>query len=1531
VPPRYLLGPVSAEFAADHLADLRRSGDCLAFGPGGPDLTVGPSDAWGDVLAKLPDGWSPDFVALWLGYSAVPAGLWSAGVPLVGLAPDWTLLWHQYRHQLPACDLVLTDTPGVEALHRAGVAPARSAVLYGAARPFVGEPAGWPARDIDVLFVGNLHPAVHGERLPWLARLAGLAGRWTVRIAQGVFGEDYRSLLRRARVVFNRSTRGEANRRLFEAAASGALVLQETGNREAPALLRDREECAYYADGDLEQLLEHFLLHEDERAAVAARGRERVLREGTFDALWQKAVATVEAELGPCRQRTERRLAAGAGPGWRARLWQRLGGAGVEGLEADLRRAAAAAPDDPALHRALGLLAPNPGAAAACFGQALACDPRDLVAGLSRAEALLAAGQPGAAAEAARHALAALEGGPGGDADLDLSPYPGGFDALRVGWEAAAWRHPDGRAAEADSKRALLRGRLHALLADLTGGLGHYYEAALARPDLPPARAALGCALARAGRAGEAVPHLRAAMVGNPFDRAAARALYQALRDAGRTQEQRDFARDRRLLHAAAPQAVPAEPWFAGAPQPAPAGPDARLGGGGLVPPDVPGWFDFADVYDAAVERAPRSGARFVEVGAWLGRSTIYLARRIAASGKDVELTAVDTFRGSPAEEAHRAVVAAHGGSVRPRFEANLRRHGVRDRVAVLEAPSVEAAASFPDGSLDFVFIDADHAYKSVKADVRAWLPKVRPGGVLAGHDYDAAGVARAVREELPAGAVRAVGARCWSYGKPGGPAGLASLVILCCDELAATRVCLESVLRHTRPSYELVLVDNGSSDGTAEYLAEIQRRPGPLRVEVIRNAENLGFPKGANQGIAAARGEYAVLLNNDTAVTPGWLDGLVGWALVEGPPVGLVGPVSNYAPAPQHQPAGYGDLSGLDAFATAHRARHAGQALRVERLTGFCLLIRREVLARVGALDEGYGAGFFEDDDLCVRAREAGYRLLVARDVYVHHEGSRTFKGQGIDTAAALQANFRRFRDKWGEERAAGYRLPAAPAANGAAPAPVSADTPLAVPAAPPSRPSGRPRVSLTMIVKNEEANLPDCLRGLGDLFDEIVVVDTGSTDGTKAVAESLGATVYEFPWVDSFAAARNAALGHATGQWAFWLDADDRLDDANRARLQALLGSLPGHDAAFVVKCRCVPSEPGGTATVVDHVRLVRLGPSVRWEYRVHEQLLPSLRRAGYDVRFTDVTVDHVGYTDPALRGKKLERDLRLLHLEDAERPGEPFTLFNLGSVYHELGRPAEAVPLLQKSIERSHPRDSIVRKLYALVAQCHRQLRQPQEALAACAEGRGHYPDDAELLFVEALARRETGDAAGAEVCLRRLIDGSEGEHFASVDAGLRGHKARHNLAVLLLEQGRRAEAEAQWRSALTGEPAFRPARVGLAELYLEAKDWPALEQALGELAGVAPAEAAALKARGHLARQEFGAARWTLAEAIEAHPKALLPRVVLTHVLLQEGRDWAAAERALRDVLALDPGHAEARRNLAVLHSRHGVRVDTPQAG
>jgi tetratricopeptide (TPR) repeat protein len=142
----------------------------------------------------------------------------------------------------------------------------------------------------------------------------------------------------------------------------------------------------------------------------------------------------------------------------------------------------------------------------------------------------------------------------------------------------------------------------------------------------------------------------------------------------------------------------------------------------------------------------------------------------------------------------------------------------------------------------------------------------------------------------------------------------------------------------------------------------------------------------------------------------------------------------------------------------------------------------------------------------------------------------------------------------------------------------------------------------------------------------------------------------------------------------------------------------------------------------------------------------------------------------------------------------------------------------------------------------------------------------------------------------------------------------------LAVLYLDQNRLADAEAQWQAALAADPSYAAASVGLGEVYLKQRRWADLEQVIRRLDDAAPVEGAVLRGRIHLERKEYAAAKAVLNTAIERDPAAVPPRVILSHALLQEGIDWAAAERALLDILALAPDHREAARNLSTLRGR-----------
>jgi len=1349
----YLFGPVPRSFAEQKLHGPRQAGQCLTFHAeeGEGDVLLRPEDSWEDLLTRLPADWTPDLLVLWLPYTTVPHCLWSAPLPRLGLAPDWNLMWHYLRNRLSGCTAVVTDTLGAELCQRSGLTHVRAGNLCGCDRVFVETSWTEQPRDIDILVVGNFNPAVQRERSPWLGRLARLSRRWRVVLRTGVFGDSYRRLLARSRIVFHASNRRKVGPRAFEAAAAGALIFQEHDNCELPDYFRDRQECVLYRPDEVEELLEHYLEHEDERRVLAEAARAHV-GSYRFEDFWERILASLPLEELRRDEAPSSRGRAAQTEELLSRCWQALQSSQWEdiSLVADLEKAAQAEPTEAAWHNAAGVMLGRQAqgrssataaaqVAAECFRKALASQPEYVLAGLNLAEALAESGQELAAIEAARRTLELLQRHAAAEPHLvEGLPWGRSFDLFHVEWERAAWDNAGRPADEARAKHTLLRWRLHTLLAQWTGELTHAYEAAFLRPDLPMTRAALGAALLRANHPSEALDHLRLAVAGNPLDRAAARARFQAMNAVGDGEGQRQFIDDQRCLWQACPSLVPAEPWF------------------------------------------------------------------------------------SP-----------------PRPKSNE----------------------------------------------------------------------------------------------------LASLLILCCNQLEYTRQCLESVLRHTREPYELVLVDNGSSDGTLGYLEEIRRRRRPGRTVVIRNETNRGYVAGCNQALEQAKGQYVVFLNNDTVLTAGWLEGLIGWLLKEWPNAGLVGPVSNGAMDAQCIRPDYTDLADLDAFAARRRQAFAAKMLAAHRLTGFCLLVRRDVLERLGRLDERYGMGFFEDDDLCVRAREAGYRLLIALDVYVHHFGNCTFQQLGLDTRQRLDANFELFCAKWGPEHATGYHLPSfappadeAPAAAaaaavdgttiaaadghsigaGVAAIPVSATIDSNIP------------VSLSMIVRNEEHHLPDCLRSVSGLFQDIVIVDTGSTDGTRAVAESFGARVFDFPWPDSFGMARNESLRHARGKWILWLDADDRLDEENRRQLETMLGNLGDEMDAYAMKVRSVLDPQRSSFRLLDQVRLFRNLPSIRWDYRIHEQILPAVNRAGGVVRWANVIVDHVGYVDASARRSKLERNLRLLELDFAERPDDAFNLFNLGWTLLDLGRTAEALTHLQGALEKTKPSSSTLRKLYHLLALAYRHLERKEEALQMCREGLERFPLDAELLCEQGLLQRDQGDFRGAEKSWLNLLDAQRGQYFASEEVGLRGFRTRQLVAEIYRAQERRLEAEVQWRAALAERLDFEPAWIGLAELYLRSERWPELEYFLQDLEGngLNPAKLGWLRARGQVQRGEIAAARRTLASVVAHDASALGPRVLLSQVLLQEGRDWVAAERSLREVLEIDPNHAETRHNLRVLLRRLG---------
>jgi GT2 family glycosyltransferase/glycosyltransferase involved in cell wall biosynthesis len=217
------------------------------------------------------------------------------------------------------------------------------------------------------------------------------------------------------------------------------------------------------------------------------------------------------------------------------------------------------------------------------------------------------------------------------------------------------------------------------------------------------------------------------------------------------------------------------------------------------------------------------------------------------------------------------------------------------------------------------------------------------------------------------------------------------SIIIVSNNHLSYTKLCLESILKNTEyPNYEIVIVDNASDEDTVNYLEEFCSSHSFTKL--ILNQENLGFIQAQHQGVQISDGDYLVLLNSDTMVTPGWISRLL-WHLTSDQSIGMVGPVTHSAETDENI-----HFNNDDAFITAinmisaERAKtYTGQSFETKNLTLICRMLSRDLYYAVGGLDERYGVGMLEDD-LAMNIQGKGLKLICAEDIFVHHFLNATF-----------------------------------------------------------------------------------------------------------------------------------------------------------------------------------------------------------------------------------------------------------------------------------------------------------------------------------------------------------------------------------------------------------------------------------------------------------------------------------------------------------------------------------------------------------
>ncbi|WP_201002514.1 tetratricopeptide repeat-containing glycosyltransferase family 2 protein [Paenibacillus glycanilyticus] len=303
------------------------------------------------------------------------------------------------------------------------------------------------------------------------------------------------------------------------------------------------------------------------------------------------------------------------------------------------------------------------------------------------------------------------------------------------------------------------------------------------------------------------------------------------------------------------------------------------------------------------------------------------------------------------------------------------------------------------------------------------------------------------------------------------------------------------------------------------------------------------------------------------------------------------------------------------------------------------------------------------------------------------------------------------------------------------------------------------RKRISLCMIVKNEEKHLPGCLDSVLGIADEIIIVDTGSTDETIAIAERYGAQVIRSGWEHDFAKARNIGVERASGEWILFLDADEQLDAATKSQLLEYAGHAELSALLLQIRNQVGPDHDQGS-TIHPVLRMFRNDPAHRFEGRIHEQISFSILRKNPSARFhlTDVVIHHYGYRTQVVAEKnKLQRNMELLELALAEDPGNTFHRYNIGVEYLRNNRAAEALEAFRiakrsagfEQLSYAH----LVLKYESLSLQL---LGRWEEAAAAAKEGTAIFPDYTDLWHYIALCSASTGRFKNAMEAAEKALE-------------------------------------------------------------------------------------------------------------------------------------------------------------------------------
>lgn len=423
--------------------------------------------------------------------------------------------------------------------------------------------------------------------------------------------------------------------------------------------------------------------------------------------------------------------------------------------------------------------------------------------------------------------------------------------------------------------------------------------------------------------------------------------------------------------------------------------------------------------------------------------------------------------------------------------------------------------------------------------------------------------------------------------------------------------------------------------------------------------------------------------------------------------------------------------------------------------------------------------------------------------------------------------------------------------------------------------------KLSLCMIVKNEEEDLPRCLRSVQGVVDEIIVVDTGSTDQTVEIAARFGAKIYRFPWTGDFSAARNVSLAKATGDWIIFLDADEELVAEDGPRLRELIASGSA-DGYYVTEINFVGDRPGIDAVINTTFRVFRNRPEYRFSGAIHEQIVACVQRHGGKVAFSDIRINHYGYlNDRTFKKSKIQRNLEILQREVRKRPQDNFVRFNLGIEYLRLGKYAEALAEFQKAFHKLPSLEvAYASILLRNIVLCLKELKHYSEALAVLEDAIEAYPDYTDLIFLKACIYADMRDFHAAIAAYQECLTRGESALHHITQQGVGSYRAWYGLGQAYEQLGDYVQAVKAYAEALKANRYFLGPIYNLAGLLIPREDRRTIKEFFARYLDLSDLDTLVALSQAFMINGEF-------AEALDYLDSALVLAPDLPRLLFQKG--------------------------------------------